>query len=287
MNQTEFRTLSIDDIQPFAGNPFQTRDTVEQALLQESISSFGIYSPVLVHPIDNGCYELISGHRRLEAAKASGLTEIPAVVRQMSHDEAVIALVDSNIHREHVLPSERAKAYQMKLEALRHQGKNLDDIGGHVGHRPSGMKSRDVIAQTAPDSARQIQRYIRLNHLEKPLLDMVDAGRIALTPAVQLSYLKPKEQAILADEICAMDATPNLSQSMRLRKISETTGLTTIQTRLIMAEAKANQREYLRLPMADIRRFFPREFTDRQISEAIIKALESTAQQRKRSLPSL
>lgn len=278
MDRIEIKQIKVSELHPFEGSPFVTRDEAEQEQLRESIKAFGLFTPIIARIDDNGRLEVVSGQRRLEAAQEAGLSEVPVLVRNMSRNEAIIALVDTNIHREHILPSERAKAYQLKLDAVR--------LGGQDGHL-HGMKARDIIAEDAPDSARQIQRYLRLNHLEKPLLDMVDEGRIGLTPAVQLSYLKPNEQIIVADEIGASDATPNLSQAMRLRKMSETTGLGTIRTRLVMAEAKANQKEYLRIPMQNIRKFFPKDFSEQQISDAIVKLLNAAIQKRTKSNPEL
>lgn len=271
----EYRNVPVDRIRLFDGNPFRICKDNEFEMLVDSIKTSGIYNPLLLVPCEDGMYEVISGQRRFEAAKEAGATEVPAIVNVMSRDEAIIALVDSNIYREHILPSERAKAYKLKLDALSHRGKRPDLMtGGQDGHISVGTKSRDVIAENAPDSARQIQRYIRLNHLEKPLLDMVDEGRIGLTPAVQLSYLKPEEQLAVADAIGEMDATPNLSQAMRLRQYSATSGLGIVRARLVMAEAKANQRESLRLSN-EIRSFFPRNYTDRQISDYLVKLLSS------------
>lgn len=277
----EYRNVPVDRIRLFEGNPFRICKDEEFEMLVDSVKASGIYNPLLLVPCEGGMYEVISGQRRFEAAKEAGVTEIPAIVNEMSRDEAIIALVDSNIYREHILPSERAKAYKLKLDALSHRGKRLDLMtDGQDGHMSAGTKSRDVIAKNAPDSARQIQRYIRLNNLEKPLLDMVDEGRIGLTPAVQLSYLKPEEQLAVADAINEMDATPNLSQAMRLRQYSSSSGLGITRARLVMAEAKANQREYLKLSN-EIRSFFPRDYSDRQISDYIVKLLSSQNTQKK------
>lgn len=271
----EYRNVPVDRIRLFEGNPFRICKDEEFEMLVDSVKASGIYNPLLLVPCEGGMYEVISGQRRFEAAKEAGVTEVPAIVNEMNRDEAIIALVDSNIYREHILPSERAKAYKLKLDALSHRGKRMDLMtGGQDGHMSAGTKSRDVIAENAPDSARQIQRYIRLNNLEKPLLDMVDEGRIGLTPAVQLSYLKPEEQLAVADAINEMDATPNLSQAMRLRQYSSSSGLGITRARLVMAEAKANQHEYLKLSN-EIRSFFPRDYSDRQISDYIVKLLSS------------
>ena len=206
----------------------------------------------------------LSGHRRLHATVKAGIKEVPAFIYAVTRDEAAIMLVDSNLHREHILPSEKAFAYKLKLEAMKHQGITC----GQVGH-----KSRDEISDT--DSGRQIQRYIRLTYLIPDLLDLVDEERIAFTPAVELSYLNEVEQADLVEEIRVCDATPNLSQAQRLRAISREEGLTPEHIGEILAEEKANQREKIRIPAERIRKYFPKSYTTKQIEEAIIKICES------------
>ncbi len=226
----------------------------------------GIISPVVVRPLENTKdeYEVISGHRRLRASQKAGVETVPAFIYAINRDEAAIMLVDSNLHCEHILPSEKAFAYKLKLEAMKHQGITC----GQVGH-----KSRDEISDT--DSGRQIQRYIRLTNLIPELLDLVDEGRIALTPAVELSYLNEVEQADLVEEIRVCDATPNLSQAQRLRAISRDEGLAPEDIGEILAEEKANHREKIKIPAERIRKFFPKSYTIEQIEEAIVKICES------------
>ena len=238
--------------------------------LIESIQQKGVISPIVVRPLENTTdeYEIISGHRRLRASVKAGLETVPALIYAVTRDEAAIMLVDSNLHREHILPSERAFAYKLKMEAMSRQGQRTDLTCGQVGH-----KSRDDISET--ESGRQVQRYIRLTNLIPELLDLVDEERIAFTPAVELSYLNEVEQADLVEEIRVSDATPNLSQAQRLRAISREEGLTPEHIGEILAEEKANQREKIKIPAERIRKYFPKSYTTEQIEEAIIKICES------------
>lgn len=205
----KIESIKIDSLIPFENPPFKERSGSEQAELSESIQANGLLEPLIVCPFSEGKYEIISGHRRVAACKELGIVAVPAIVKELSKDEAVIAMVDANLQREHLLPSEKAFAYKMKLEALKHQGKAC----GQAVH-----KSRDVISDT--ESGRQVQRYIRLTYLIPELLKLVDEGKIALTPAIELSYLPEREQQILFEEIEYVDATPSLSQAQRLRKFS-------------------------------------------------------------------
>ena len=258
--------IPVSKIPPFEGNPYKVLDNEEMYSLIESIQQQGIISPVVVRPLENTKdeYEVISGHRRLRGSVKAGLETVPAFIYAINRDEAAIMLVDCNLHREHILPSEKAFAYKLKLEAMKHQGITC----GQVGH-----KSRDEISDT--DSGRQIQRYIRLTYLIPELLDLVDEEKIALTPAVELSYLNEVEQADLVEEISVCDATPNLSQAQRLRAISREEGLTPEHIGEILAEEKANQREKIKIPAERIRKFFPKSYTTEQIEEAIVKICES------------
>ncbi len=257
--------IPVSKIHPFEGNPYKVRDNDEMNTLICSIQEQGILTPIIIRPIENTDeYEVISGHRRLHATVKAGMKEVPAFIYAVTRDEAAIMLVDSNLHREHILPSEKAFAYKLKLEAMKHQGITC----GQVGH-----KSRDEISDT--DSGRQIQRYIRLTYLIPELLELVDEEKIALTPAVELSYLNEVEQADLVEEIGVCDATPNLYQAQRLRAISREEGLTPEHIGEILAEEKANQREKIKIPAERIRRFFPKSYTTEQIEEAIVKLCES------------
>ena len=261
--------IPVSKIHPFEGNPYKVLDNDEMNTLICSIQEQGILTPIIIRPIENTDeYEVISGHRRLHATVKAGMKEVPAFIYAVTRDEAAIMLVDSNLHREHILPSERAFAYKMKMEAMNRQGYRSDLTCGQVGH-----KSRDGVSET--ESGRQVQRYIRLTYLIPELLELVDEKRIAFTPAVELSYLNELEQADLYEEICICDATPNLSQAQRLRAISREEGLTPEHIGEILAEEKANQREKIKIPAERIRRFFPKSYTTEQIEEAIVKLCES------------
>ena len=256
--------ISIEKLHPFEGHPYKVLDNGEMETLIESIHNEGILSPLIVRPLEGTAeYEVISGHRRLHAAQRAGLSAVPALVYEISREEAVVMLVDSNLHREHILPSEKAFAYKLKMEAMNHRGITC----GQVGH-----KSRDAL--TDDDSGRQVQRYIRLTHLIPELLQLVDDGKIALTPAVELSYLSEKAQTCLLEEMRRNDCTPSLSQAIRLKKEYQAKTLTVPKLRSIMGEEKANQKDRLKIPMERIRKFFPNSYTPIQIEEAVIKLCE-------------
>ena len=242
-------------------------------MLKDSIRESGILMPVAVRPKEKQ-YEILSGHRRIHACKQLGIETVPALVKELSRDSAVIFMVDSNLHREGLLPSEKAFAYKMKLEAMKHQGRTSVQLGQ--------KSSRDMLAASAGESATQIQRYIRLTHLEKPLLDLVDEGRIALTPAVELSYLLPEEQRDLLQTIESEDCTPSLSQSVRMRKLSAEGLLTMDRVFEIMTEVKGNQAEVLKIPTERIKRYFKPNTTYKQMEDYIVKALEYYARYLKR-----
>ena len=266
--------IPVEKIHPFEGHPYKVLDNDEMNNLIESIQQKGVISPVVVRPLENTNdeYEIISGHRRLRASVKAGLETVPALIYAVSRDEAAIMLVDSNLHREHILPSERAFAYKLKMEAMSRQGYRSDLTSCQVGTK---LRTDEILAENATDSARQIQRYIRLTNLIPELLDLVDEERIAFTPAVELSYLNEVEQADLVEEIRICDATPNLSQAQRLRAISKEEGLTPEHIGEILAEEKANQREKIKIPAERIRKYFPKSYTTEQIEEAIIKICES------------
>ena len=258
------KDLSIGKLKPFTGHPYRVVDDDEMDRLVESIQEHGVMTPIYVRPIDGG-YEVISGHRRIYAAKRAGLDTVPAIEMDMTRDEAAIALVDSNLHRERLLPSEKAFAYKLKLEALSRQGKR-DPTCGQVGH-----KSRDDI--DGDESGRQVQRYIRLTHLIPPLLDLVDEDRIAFTPAVELSYLTHEEQELLFSEIGFAQATPSLSQACHMKRLSSEGKLTEDAIMEIMAEEKPNQKERVSIPMSDLSKYLPDTSPDRA-KAFILKACE-------------
>ena len=263
--------ISIEKLHPFEGHPYKVLDNEEMEALTESVQTEGILSPLIVRPLEGTDeYEVISGHRRLHAAQRAGLSEVPALVYEISREEAAIMLVDSNLHREHILPSEKAFAYKLKMEALKHRGITC----GQVGH-----KSRDTMSED--ESGRQVQRYIRLTYLIPELLQLVDDGKIALTPAVELSYLPEKAQTYLLEEMRRNDCTPSLSQAVRLKKECQAKTLTVPKLRSIMGEEKANQKERIRIPMERIRKYFPKSYTTAQMEDEIVRLCE--AQFRKRS----
>ena len=266
--------IPVEKIRPFEGNPYKVLDNDEMNNLIESIQQKGVISPIVVRPLENTDdeYELISGHRRLRASVKAGLETVPALIYAVTRDEAAIMLVDSNLHREHILPSERAFAYKLKMEAMSRQGYRTDLTSTQVGRK---LETAEIIGEQINESKNTVRRYIRLTYLIPELLELVDEGRIAFTPAVELSYLNEVEQADLVEEIRVCDATPNLSQAQRLRAINREEGLTPEHICEILAEEKANQREKIKIPAERIRKYFPKSYTTEQIEEAIIKICES------------
>ena len=263
---TQAEYLPIDKLKPFEGHPFYVKDDDDMEQLTESIRSQGVLTPLVVRPLDTGEYEVISGHRRLRACQKAGIEMIPAFIYSMDRNEAVVAMVDSNLHREKLLPSEKAFAYKMKMDALKHQGKT----SGQVGQK----WTRDAMAGGTDDSSRQIHRYIRLTHLQPKILAMVDEGRIALTPAVELSYLTEEEQHDLLETVESEDCTPSLSQALKLREFSKAGKLSVDVIFSIMSQPKANQREKISFHVDDLRGYFPSGYTASQMSREILQALE-------------
>ena len=262
--------LPLDKLKPFKEHPFKVMEDEEMERLKESIRESGVLIPALARPTENG-YELISGHRRLAACRALGLSTMPVIVRNLTDEEAVIAMVDSNLQREHILPSEKAFAYKMKYDALKRSpgrpSKNSCQLGAKY-------RTDQEIANDASDSARQIQRYIRLTNLTPDILKLVDDGRIALTPAVELSYLNSHEQNALYQIMDCDEVTPSLSQAQRLRKLSEDYTLTDSGISQIMSEIKGNQKEYLKIEAAPLRRYFPPGTTAKQMQTTMLRAME-------------
>ena len=260
--------LPPDKLSLFAKHPYQVREDTAMDELVESIRVHGILSPLLARPKGEG-YELVSGHRRRLAAQKLGLSTVPMLVRKMTDDEAVILMVDSNLQRENLLPSEKAFAYRMKLEAMKHQGKATSrQVVGK-------LESADEVGQVNGESGRTIQRYIRLTNLVPPLLQMVDDGRIAFSPAVELSYLTRDEQAELWDLIGREDATPSLSQALRMKQLSREAKLTPEVLYVILTEEKPNQKEQVRIKTESLRKYFPRNYSAQQMEREIIKLLEA------------
>lgn len=265
------KNIAIEKLFPFEGHPFKVQDNEEMNALIESIQEQGILSPLIVRPKENteDEYEIVSGHRRFRAAIKAGIKEVPALIVPLDRDAAAVAVVDSNLHREHIFQSEKAFAYKLKAEALRHQGKRSDLTSGQFGPKLTVEKISEN------DSATQVKRYIRLTKLIPHILDMVDEGRIAFTPAVELSYLQPKEQAMLLSEMEYSDCTPNLSQAQRLKAFSIQGLFTKEQLSAIMSEEKANQKERVKIPVERIQKYFPKDYTTTQMEETIVKLCEA------------
>ena len=278
----EVQHISLSQIHPFPEHPFQVRDDELMQQTIDSIQQVGILTPVILRPDDAGGFEMISGHRRLYAAGLAGLETIPAIVRNMTDDEAIIFMVDSNLQRETILPSERAKAYKMKMDAIRRTAGRPSKNSVQVGQNFDGKTSRELLSESSPDSPSQIRRYIRLNELDPALLKMVDDGKIGFTPAVELSFLNPQEQTMLLDTIDSEQATPSLSQAQRMKKLSSEGKLTDDAMLSIMMEQKKPENWNLTLPMDRIRKFFPRSFTPQQMENTILKLLEAWQKKRQR-----
>ena len=269
----QVQQIPIGELFPFKNHPFKVLDDESMQRTVESVEQYGVLSPLIARPRPDGDgYEIISGHRRQYAAKLAGLETLPVIVRQMSDDAAVILMVDSNLQREHILPSERAFAYKMKLDALKNQGARSDLTSSQIGTK---LRADEKVAQDLGESRNQIQRFIRLTNLVPPLLQMVDDGHIAFSPAVELSYLTRDEQAELWDLIGQEDATPSLSQSLRMKQISREAKLTPEVLYAILTEEKPNQKEQIRIKTESLRKYFPRNYSAQQMEREIMKLLEA------------
>ncbi len=258
--------LPLTELTPFENHPFKVKNDAEMAELMKSIADAGVLSPALARPRESGGYELISGHRRLAACKALGMDTMPVIVRKLTDEEAVITMVDSNLQREHILPSEKAFAYKMKLDALKHQGKTSAQVAQKL--------SVEIVGEAAGESKDQVRRYIRLTNLIPEILQMVDDGRIALTPAVELSYLQPSEQEMLFSIMDCDEVTPSLSQAQRLRRMSEEQRFTDSAVMQLMSEVKGNQVEYVKVPVDSLRSFFRPDTSMKQMTETLVKAMD-------------
>ena len=270
------KNIPLDELHPFKNHPFKILNNEEMERMIESIRKVGTITPALARPLPDGGYELISGHRRLAACQALGIETMPVIVREMSDDEAVIAMVDANLQRETILPSEKAFAYKMKLEAIKHQGVTSRQVG-------EKLLSVTLVSKDSDDSERQIQRYIRLTYLIPELLSMVDDNKIAFNPAVEISYLDREEQLTLLDAINMNDCTPSHAQSIRLKKMSQDGLLTADAIYAILSEEKPNQKEQIKLPRDELRKYFPQNYSDEQIKRDILKGLELLKRQRERN----
>ena len=272
-NTVQAAQLPVSKLRPFEGHPFQVKDDAEMEQLVWSILTQGLLTPITVRPIENNEYEVISGHRRLHACQKAGIETVPALIYALDRDAAAIALVDSNLHREKILPSERAFAYKLKLDAMNHQGRT----SGQVGQK----WTRDEIADG--ESGRQVQRYIRLTELIPEILQLVDSDRIALTPAVELSYLSKQEQRDLLETMESEDCTPSLSQAIQLKKLSQAGELNMDKIFDILREPKSNQQDKISFRVDDLRKFFPKSYSATRIQETILKLLTDYYRKRQRS----
>ena len=270
------QNIPLSELRPFKDHPFKVQNNEEMERMIESIRKVGTITPALARPLPDGGYELISGHRRLAACQVLGIETMPVIVREMSDDEAVIAMVDANLQRETILPSEKAFAYKMKLDAIKHQGVTSRQLG-------EKLLSITQVSKDSDDSERQIQRYIRLTCLIPELLSMVDDKKIAFNPAVEISYLDRDEQLTLLDAINMNDCTPSHAQSIRLKKMSQDGLLTADAIYAILSEEKPNQKEQIKLPRDELRKYFPQNYSDKQIKRDILKGLELLKRQRERN----
>ena len=267
--------MDISKLHPFEGHPYKVLDDEDMEALVESIRIQGVLTPIVVRPMEEDAYEIISGHRRLHACKKAGITTVPALIYSLDRNAAAIALVDSNLHREHILPSEKAFAYKLKMDALSRQGQRTDLTSRQVVGK---LETADMIAEN--ESGRQVQRYIRLTHLLPELLEKVDEGKIAFTPAVHLSYLSPAEQGWVLDEMERNDCTPSVGQAYHLKEHSIAGALTRDFVAGLMSQEKANQKERLKIPMERIRKYFPKHYTTAQMEDAIVKMCEAQFRRR-------
>ena len=276
------KKIDITKLKEFENHPYQVKDDAEMEALVESIKEHGILSPIIVRPLENEEYEIISGHRRLFASKRAGLTKVPALVVEMDRDNAAIALVDSNLHRDNISPSEKAFAYKLKMEAMSRQGHRTDLTSGQLVPKSDDNRTSAEIGEAYGESYKTVQRYIRLTYLHPKLLEYVDEGRIAFTPAVELSYLNDIEQQDLIQTIESEDCTPSLSQAIRMKKLSQQGLLDDDKILEIMSEEKANQKERIKIPTERVRKFFPESYTKTQIEDAIVKLCEANFKRRQK-----
>ena len=279
--------IRTDEIWPFKDHPFKVVDDEAMLRTVESVAQYGVLAPLLLRPIEGGGYEVISGHRRLHAAELAGLESVPAIVRELSDDEATILMVDSNLQREHILPSERAWAYRMKLEAMKHQGKRTDlevPTSGQLGPKLQGVRSNQLLAEDAGESVKQVQRYIRLTYLIPEILQMVDDKQIAFNPAVELSYLTEQQQKGFLEAMDYAQCAPSLSQAQRLKKLAADGKCSADVMCAVMMEEKKDMLDKVTFKGDEIRKYFPKSYTPQQMSNQIIKLLEQWQKKRKREM---
>ena len=278
------QNIPLTELFPFKNHPFRIVDDEAMQRTVESVAQFGVLSPAIARPRVDGGYEIISGHRRLHASQLLGLETMPVIVRQMDDDTAVITMVDSNLQRETMLPSERAKAYKMKMDAMKRQGYRTDLTSGQVGRKLEGKESREIIAEQTGESARQVQRYVNLTNLIPELMQMVDEKKIAFSPAVELSFLTPEEQTNLLDAMEYGQSTPSLSQAQRLKKLSQDGGCDRMAMYAMMSEEKKGDLEKVTIDSGDLRKFFPKSYTPKQMHDVIIKLLTQWQKRRQQDL---
>lgn len=276
--------MPLSDLHPFEGHPFKVLDDELMEQTVESIRQIGVVSPLIVRPDPEGGFEILSGHRRLHAAQLAGLETVPVIVKEMDDDAAIIFMVDSNLQRENILPSERAFSYKMKLEAMKHQGERGDLTSGQVGQKSIGTVSRDIVAEQAGDSSRNVQRFIRLTNLIPEILDMVDEKKIAFNPAVELSYLKTSEQKEFLEAMDYAQASPSLSQAQRLKKLSQEGGCTLDAMCEVMNEIKKDELDHVTIKNEVLRKYFPKSYTPKQMQDTIIRLLEKWQRSKQRDM---
>ena len=274
--------IPLSELHPFKNHPFRVVDDEAMQRTVESVAQFGVLAPALARPRTEGGYELVAGHRRMRASELAGLETMPVIVRQMDDDTATIAMVDSNLQRETLLPSERAFAYRMKMEAMKHQGERTDLTSGQLGRKSDGKESRELIAEQTGESARQVQRFINLTNLIPELLDMVDRKEIAFNPAVELSFLKKEEQQGFLEAMDYGQSTPSLSQAQRIKKLSQAGMCTQEAMNTIMNEEKKSELDTVTLKNDVLRKYFPRSYTPKQMQDTIIRLLEQWQKKRQR-----
>ena len=277
--QERIQSISILDLVPFENHPFKVVDDEAMLRTTESIAQYGVLTPIIARPLEDGGYEIISGHRRVHAAEAAGLDEVPVIVRDMTDDEATVLMVDSNLQRESILPSERAFAYKMKLEAMKHQGSRSDLTSSQVGTK---LRTYQVRSDELGEIRNQIQRFIRLTNLIPDLLEMVDQKQISFNPAVELSYLKPEEQEIFMEAMDLAQTAPSLSQAQRMKKLSQEGGFTLDAVREIMTEVKKGDLERVTFRNETLRKYFPKSYSTQQMQDTIIKLLEQWQKRKQR-----
>ena len=280
-NIVQAMQLPVEKLRPFEGHPFQVKDNAEMDQLVFSILTQGLLTPISVRPIENGEYEVISGHRRLHACKKAGIETVPVLIYSLDRDAATIAMVDSNLHREKILPSEKAFAYKLKLDAMQRQGQRTDLTSDQVGRK---LETAEIIGELSGDSKTQVRRYIRLTELIPDILRMVDDGKIALTPAVELSYLTKQEQQNLLETMESEDCTPSLSQAIQMKKLSQLGFLDMDKIFAILREPKANQQDKISFRVDDLRKYFPKSYSAARIQGHILKLLETDLRKRQRAL---